>query len=31
VKETSAIPEEDARKDEKAIHSGSEEGEIEED
>lgn len=30
-REHSAIPEEDAKKDEKAIHSGSEEGEIEED
>ncbi|KAJ5091876.1 hypothetical protein NUU61_006746 [Penicillium alfredii] len=29
--ERPAIPEEDAKKDEKAIHSGSEEGEIEED
>ncbi|KAJ6131231.1 hypothetical protein N7523_001691 [Penicillium sp. IBT 18751x] len=31
VKETSAVPEENSKKDEKAIHSGSEEGEIEED
>ncbi|KAJ6006274.1 formin binding protein [Penicillium sp. IBT 35674x] len=31
ARERSAIPEEDAKNDEKAIHSGSEEGEIEED
>lgn len=31
LKERSAIPEEGAKQDEKAIHSGSEEGEIEED